>query len=138
VSSSEPADGQLDGGFCVPGSIWCRLFDYQRSDVGWLWDLHQKGCGGIIGDEMGLGKTIQVIALLARLHYSNREDKSYRLYLSTRNSTSECREEFLGLGPTLIVCPATVLNQWMAEFHSWWPPIRVAILHSTGSGYRKP
>ncbi|KAH8867123.1 DNA excision repair protein ERCC-6 [Schistosoma japonicum] len=138
VSPSEPADGQLDGGFCVPGSIWCRLFDYQRSGVGWLWDLHQKGCGGIIGDEMGLGKTIQVIALLAGLHYSKSEDKSYRSHLSIRNSTSECHQEFMGLGPTLIVCPATVLNQWMSEFHSWWPPIRVAILHSTGSGYRKP
>uniref|UniRef100_A0A3Q0KMF4 Excision repair helicase ercc-6-related n=1 Tax=Schistosoma mansoni TaxID=6183 RepID=A0A3Q0KMF4_SCHMA len=138
VHSSNPSDGKLDGGFCVPGSIWSRLFDYQRKGVKWLWDLHQKGCGGIIGDEMGLGKTIQIIALLAGLHYSNIEDRSYRLYLSTRNLTSECQQEFLGLGPTLIVCPATVLNQWMSEFHSWWPPIRVAILHSTGSGYGKP
>ncbi|CAI2736094.1 unnamed protein product [Schistosoma spindalis] len=138
VHSSNPSDEKLDGGFCVPGSIWCRLFDYQRKGVKWLWDLHQKGYGGIIGDEMGLGKTIQIIALLAGLHYSNIEDKSYRLYLSTRNLTSECQQEFLGLGPTLIVCPATLLNQWMSEFHSWWPPIRVAILHSTGSCYGKP
>ncbi|CAH8575536.1 unnamed protein product [Schistosoma turkestanicum] len=138
VHSSNPSDGRLDGGFCVPGSIWCRLFDYQRKGVSWLWDLHQKGCGGIVGDEMGLGKTIQVIALLAGLDYSKLEDQSYRLYLSSRNTSSECQQEFLGLGPTLIVCPATVLNQWMSEFHSWWPPIRVAILHSTGSGYGKP
>ncbi|CAH8645086.1 unnamed protein product [Heterobilharzia americana] len=120
------------------GSIWCRLFDYQRKGVSWLWSLHQKGCGGIVGDEMGLGKTIQIIALLAGLHHSKVEDKSHRSYLSACNSSSEAQQDFLGLGPTLIVCPATVLRQWMSEFHSWWPPIRVAILHSTGSGYRKP
>ncbi|VDP53273.1 unnamed protein product [Schistosoma margrebowiei] len=93
VPSSNPSDEKLDGGFCVPGSVWCRLFDYQRKGVKWLWDLHQKGYGGIIGDEMGLGKTIQIIALLAGLHYSNIEDRSYRLYLSTRNLTSEYQQE---------------------------------------------
>ena len=38
-----------------------------------------------------------------------------------------------GLGPVLIVSPATVLHQWVAEFHKWWPPFRVAVLHGTGS-----
>lgn len=37
------------------------------------------------------------------------------------------------LGPVLIVCPATVLYQWVAEFHRWWPEFRVAVLHDTGS-----
>ena len=39
----------------------------------------------------------------------------------------------LGLGPVLIVAPATVLQQWVSEFHKWWPLFRVAILHDTGS-----
>ena len=42
-----------------------------------------------------------------------------------------CRE--LGLGPVLVVCPATVMHQWVSEFHVWWPPFRAAILHDTGS-----
>lgn len=33
----------------------------------------------------------------------------------------------------MIVCPATVLHQWVKEFHTWWPPFRVAVLHETGS-----
>lgn len=37
-------------------------------------------------------------------------------------------------GPILIICPATVLRQWVREFHKWWPPFRVAILHNSGSG----
>lgn len=43
----------------------------------------------------------------------------------------------VGLGPVLIVCPATVLHQWVSEFHSWWPQFRVAVLHDTGT-YRGP
>ncbi len=39
----------------------------------------------------------------------------------------------LGLGPVLVVCPATVMHQWVSEFHTWWPPFRAAILHDTGS-----
>ena len=38
-----------------------------------------------------------------------------------------------GLGPVIIVCPTTVMHQWVKEFHTWWPDFRVAILHSSGS-----
>ncbi|EDL24841.1 mCG6355 [Mus musculus] len=41
--------------------------------------------------------------------------------------------KFEGLGPTIIVCPTTVMHQWVKEFHTWWPPFRVAVLHETGS-----
>uniref|UniRef100_A0A8C9TFT4 DNA excision repair protein ERCC-6 n=1 Tax=Scleropages formosus TaxID=113540 RepID=A0A8C9TFT4_SCLFO len=41
--------------------------------------------------------------------------------------------KYEGLGPTVIVCPATVMHQWVKEFHTWWPPFRVAVLHETGS-----
>lgn len=40
---------------------------------------------------------------------------------------------YKGLGPTIIVCPTTVMHQWLKEFHKWWPDFRVAILHSSGS-----
>lgn len=46
-------DAEFDGGFTVPGRIYGRLFDYQRTGVKWLWELHTQGAGGIIGDEMG-------------------------------------------------------------------------------------
>ena len=68
------------------------------------------------GDEMGLGKTIQLIAFFASLSY-----------------TGTTSGRWTGLGPSLIVCPATVLRQWVTEFHTWWPPLRVAVLHSSGS-----
>jgi DNA excision repair protein ERCC-6 len=63
-----------------------------------------------------LGKTIQVVAFLASLYYS----------------------KVIGPGvPNIIVCPATVMKQWVQEFHKWWPCIRVAILHSSGCAIKK-
>ena len=104
-------DMELDNGYRLPGDVHPSLFDYQRTGVQWLWELYSQSVGGIVGDEMGLGKTIQVISFLTGLHYSNKITK-----------------------PTIIVAPATVMKQWVQEFHTWWPPFRVSILHSSGSG----
>lgn len=46
------------------------FFRYQRVSVQWLWELHLRSLGGLLGDEMGLGKTVQVIAFLAGLDCS--------------------------------------------------------------------
>lgn len=91
---------------------------YQKIGIKWLWELHQQGCGGILGDEMGLGKTIQMIVFFGALYWSRLKDKITGLR---------------GLGPSLIVCPATLMHQWVDEFHKWCPPIRVVILHDTGT-----
>ena len=107
---------------------------YQQTGIRWLWELHCQQAGGIMGDEMGLGKTIQMIGFLAGLkvsnirshvtRYSNNQTVAFFICLIIRE---------LGLGPVLIVCPATVLHQWVREFHTWYPPFRVAILHDMGS-----
>jgi len=104
-------DTEFEGGFRIPGDIYPSLFDYQKTGVQWLWELYSQQVGGIVGDEMGLGKTVQIISFLAGLHYSNKLTK-----------------------PIIVVCPATVMKQWVNEFHRWWPPLRVSILHTSGSG----
>lgn len=104
-------DHQFENNIKLPGDIYPALFDYQKTGVQWLGELYSQQVGGIVGDEMGLGKTIQIISFLAGLHYSKKLTK-----------------------PVIIVAPATVLRQWVNEFHRWWPPLRVSILHSSGSG----
>ena len=104
-------DTVFDGGYRIPGDIFPSLFNYQKTGVQWLWELFSQQVGGIVGDEMGLGKTIQIISFLAGLHYSKKLTR-----------------------PVIIVAPATVMKQWVNEFHTWWPPFRVSILHSSGSG----
>ena len=92
----------------VPSEIHERLFDYQRTGVKWLWELHRQGVGGILGDEMGLGKTVQIASFLAALKVDNL------------------------LRPSIIVCPATMIGQWLNELRKWFAPIRVLVMHSSG------
>jgi DNA excision repair protein ERCC-6 len=66
----------LSDGLNIPRRIWRELYQYQKTGVKWLWELHKQEVGGILGDEMGLGKTIQIIAFLAGLQFSNLFDKS--------------------------------------------------------------
>lgn len=50
------------------------------------------------GDEMGLGKTIQTISFLRGLRHSNSKAPG---------------EPYRGLGPVILVAPATVMHQWV-------------------------
>ncbi|KAG7290207.1 hypothetical protein NEMBOFW57_000205 [Staphylotrichum longicolle] len=109
--SPDQPDHQFENGLKLPGDIYPSLFDYQKTGVQWLAELYAQEVGGIVGDEMGLGKTVQLISFVAALHYSKMLRK-----------------------PVIVVAPATVLRQWVNEFHRWWPPLRVSILHSSGSG----
>ena len=59
--------------------------------------------------------SVQVIAMIAALQYSEKLD-----------------------GPVLIVSPTTLMPQWVKHLHTWWPPLRVSLLHSTGSGMINP
>ncbi|KAL6779652.1 hypothetical protein ACKKBG_A13170 [Auxenochlorella protothecoides x Auxenochlorella symbiontica] len=114
-SEAEPEEDALvefEGGFRISAGIYDRLFEYQRTGVKWLWELHTHRTGGILGDEMGLGKTVQIGAFLAGLLASG----LYR--------------------PSLIVCPATVLRQWLRELRAWAPDLRVGIMHGLAGGAR--
>ncbi|KAI5457825.1 SNF2 family N-terminal domain-containing protein [Mariannaea sp. PMI_226] len=108
-------DYSFADGLKLPGDIHPSLFGYQKTGVQWLAELHKQSVGGIIGDEMGLGKTVQLIAFIAALHYSKKLRR-----------------------PVIVVAPATLLRQWVSEFHRWWPPLRVSILHASGSGMLNP
>lgn len=104
---AEGKDVVLDGGLKIPAQIYEKLFDYQKTGVKWMWELHCQKAGGIIGDEMGLGKTIQVIAFLAGLHNSE-------MYT-----------------PSIVICPVTLLRQWRREIRKWYPAFSVEIIHDS-------
>lgn len=106
-------DVVLDGGLRIPAKIYNKLFDYQKTGVKWLWELHCQKAGGIIGDEMGLGKTIQVLVFLAGLHNSG-------MYT-----------------PSIVVCPVTLLRQWKREAKKWYPAFNVEILHDSAVASQK-
>jgi DNA excision repair protein ERCC-6 len=113
----------LDDILKVPASIWDKLYKFQKTGIKWLWELHSQRCGGILGDEMGLGKTIQIICFLASLKYSRVRSMGF---------------SYIGLGPTLIITPVTLISQWVKEFHRWWPYFRVCVLHDIGTYKTQP
>jgi len=87
-----------------------NLYPYQRKGFTFLSSIADEGLGCILADEMGLGKTLQVIALLSR-------------------EAESCR------GQNLVVCPATLLENWSREFQKFAPHLRVYIHqgpHRTG------
>ncbi|PIN17899.1 SNF2 family DNA-dependent ATPase [Handroanthus impetiginosus] len=92
------------------------LKPYQLIGVNFLLLLYRKKIGGaILADEMGLGKTVQAITYLTLLKHL--EDDP---------------------GPHLIVCPASVLENWERELKKWCPSFTVLQYHgSARSAYSK-
>ena len=95
----------------TPAGMRFDLFPFQERGHGWLRLLGDLGVGGILADDMGLGKTVQAIAMLV----SERED----------TATDE-------IGPTLVVCPMSVVRQWSAEIERFAPGLRVHSHHGLG------
>ncbi len=90
----------------VPAELDGALRPYQRLGVAWLWHLWQHRLGGVLADEMGLGKTIQAIALLTAVGQGNRP------------------------GPSLVVVPASLLENWRREVARFAPQLRVFVHHA--------
>jgi hypothetical protein len=88
-----------------------QLYPYQVDGIGFLQVIAQQEIGCILADEMGLGKTLQVIALL----------------LSERNR---------GCTPSLVVAPATIVENWRREIAQFAPSLsgfQVSFTFGSGS-----
>ena len=92
----------------APTALAATLRDYQRHGLTWLAELTGAGLGACLADDMGLGKTVTLIAL--HLHR---------------------RERRLAAGPTLVVCPASLLGNWEAEVHRFAPGVPTRRFHGT-------
>ena len=79
---------------------------YQKTGLKWLWTNVAKGFGCCMADDMGLGKTIQVIALILKL-----------------------KEENKLKNPVLVVCPTTLMGNWMKELQMFAPSLTVSTYH---------
>ena len=89
----------------IAPALTALLRPYQQIGVAWLWHLHRHGLGGILADEMGLGKTLQAISLLTTFG-----DK--RL-------------------PSLVVCPASLVENWRRETSRFAPELRIFVHHGS-------
>ena len=91
----------------LPKQLNATLRPYQIEGVAWLQFLRELGAGGILADDMGLGKTIMTLAFLARW----KEDS--------------------GRAPSIVVCPTSVVGNWVREAERFTPQLKVLVLHGT-------
>lgn len=92
----------------IQSSLDAALRTYQRIGVAWLWHLYRHQLGGILADEMGLGKTLQALALI------------------------ECiRGEDTTKSPALVVCPASLVENWMREASRFTPHLQLLKHHGS-------
>ena len=86
----------------VPSQLEGVLRPYQAEGFRWLSARCDAGFGGVLADEMGLGKSVQLISLLLAR-----------------------KDEARDVGPSLIVCPASLVYNWLQEFRRFAPELSV-------------
>ena len=99
---SEFQELETPEGFCG------TLRPYQQRGYSWLAFLRRWGLGACLADDMGLGKTVQT---LAAIQQDRREGVE---------------------GPTLLVCPTSVLNNWRKEAARFTPDLPLMVHHGPG------
>ena len=107
-------DTVADSDFVEPDSLRDVLRGYQRTGFKWLSTLSTLGFGGILADDMGLGKTIQVISLLLARKEGTELDA-----MGSAAGGAESSEHL----PSLVVCPASLVYNWLAEIERFAPEL---------------
>ena len=85
----------------VPKTLKAELRPYQEEGFCWMVRLSEWGAGACLADDMGLGKTVQALAIL--LHRAK-------------------------TGAALVVCPASVVSNWVSETNRFAPTLNVLLL----------
>lgn len=91
-----------------PPEFGATLRPYQLRGLSWLDFLSSLRLGACLADDMGLGKTVQLLALEAH----------------DRHGTPET-------GPTLLICPMSLVGNWQQETARFAPHLRVYAHHGS-------
>ncbi len=90
----------------IPETLNGTLRPYQERGFQWMYSNNSRGFGSCIADDMGLGKTIQVLSFILKL-----------------------KEEKKLTQPALVICPTTLLGNWVKECEKFTPSLNVSIYH---------
>jgi superfamily II DNA or RNA helicase len=89
----------------LPTGFKGDLRAYQHRGYEWISALRDLGLHGCLADDMGLGKTVQALALLQDEVESGR-----------------------AIGPSLVVAPTSVVQNWADEAAKFTPQLKVLVL----------
>lgn len=93
------------------GVVVEQLRPYQRKGYEWLQLLAEAGGGACLADDMGLGKTLQAICFL----------------VSRLESRPGARH--------LVVCPSSLIYNWLGEWQKFAPGITCRVYHGAGRSH---
>ncbi len=120
-----------------PPGFTAELRAYQSRGLAWLVEMDELGLGGVLADDMGLGKTVQLLALHAyRQHELGRgsadvadPDASSTEASSTEEGSTDASAGEEAAGPTLVICPTSVVGNWERETNRFSPSTKVLRYH---------
>jgi hypothetical protein len=92
----------------TPASFHGELRPYQERGLAWLSFLGGLGLGAVLADDMGLGKSPQTLALLQAE-----------------------RDQGTATGPTLLICPMSLVGNWQREAGRFTPELAVHVHHGS-------
>lgn len=91
----------------APQGFKGTLRPYQQRGFEWLHFLGKWGLGACLADDMGLGKTAQTLAFASRMQEEGRTQ------------------------PILVICPTSVVGNWVREAQRFTPDLPVMVHHGT-------
>ena len=89
-----------------PDGFTATLRPYQQRGLSWLAFLSSLGLGSCLGDDMGLGKTVQLLSVETLQRHQDPD-----------------------AGPTLLLCPMSLVGNWQREAVKFAPGLRVYAHH---------
>lgn len=89
----------------LPDGFVGQLRPYQQRGYEWLSALRDLGLHGCLADDMGLGKTVQTLALLQAEVIEGR-----------------------AVGPSLVIAPTSVVQNWADEAQKFTPDLKLLVL----------
>ncbi len=90
----------------MPAGLQATMRPYQQQGLSWLQFLREYELGGVLADDMGLGKTVQTLSHILT------EKESGRM-----------------TGPSLVIAPTSVLNNWRTESQKFTPGLKPLVLY---------
>ena len=91
-----------------PPSLKAKLRPYQQWGLAWLQFMRAAEFDGILADDMGLGKTIQTLSHLLIEKEAGRLEH-----------------------PCLIICPTSLIQNWVDEAGKFAPSLRILVSHGS-------
>jgi SNF2 family DNA or RNA helicase len=92
----------------TPETFHGKLRPYQERGLAWLSFLSNLSLGGILADDMGTGKSPTTLSLLTYEKETNKK-----------------------AGPTLLVCPMSLVGNWQKEAERFTPDLSVYVHHGS-------